>query len=52
LNSYIAYYLRSRTYLSLDKDAPSRSVASPADGDIGAIPHLGGMHHGYERRAA
>ena len=53
LHAYIAYYLRSRTHLSLDKDAPiSRQVASPADGDIVAIPHLGGLHHRYERRAA
>jgi putative transposase len=53
LHAYVAYYLRSRTHLSLDKDAPiSRPVAPPTDGDIVAIPHLGGLHHRYERRAA
>ena len=47
------YYLKSRTHLSLDKDAPvPRPVASHDDGDIVAIPHLGGLHHRYERRAA
>jgi putative transposase len=53
LHAYVEYYLRSRTHLSLDKDAPiSRPVASSTDGDIVAIPHVGGLHHGYERRAA
>jgi putative transposase len=52
LVSYIEYSLKSRTHLSLDKDAPiSRQLASPA-GAIVAIPHLGGLHHHYERRAA
>jgi putative transposase len=53
LNAYVEYYLRSRTHLALDKDAPvSRPVASPADGGIVAISQLGGLHHRYERRAA
>jgi len=53
VNAYVAYYLKSRTHLSLDKDAPvSRSAATPPDGRIVAIPHLGGLHHRYERRAA
>jgi putative transposase len=53
LRAYVEYYLTSRTHLSLQKDAPvPRSVASLADGDIVAIPHLGGLHHRYERRAA
>jgi transposase InsO family protein len=53
LHAYIDYYLTSRTHLSLEKDAPiSRPVGSPPDGDIVAIPHLGGLHHRYERRAA
>jgi hypothetical protein len=53
LSAYVAYYLRSRTHLSVNKDAPiSRHVASPADGDIVAIPEVGGLHHRYERHAA
>jgi len=53
LHAYVQYYLKSRTHLSLDKDAPvSRPVASPSDGEIVAIPQLGGLHHRYEPRAA
>ena len=53
LHAYIEYYLKSRTHLSLDKDAPvSRPVATPTDGAIVAIPHVGGLHDRYERRAA
>jgi hypothetical protein len=53
LTAYVAYYLKSRTHLSLNKDSPvSRPVALPTAGRIVAIPHLGGLHHQYERRAA
>jgi transposase InsO family protein len=53
LHAYVEYDLKSRTHLSLGKDAPiSRSVAPPGDGTIVAIPHLGGLHDCYERRAA
>jgi hypothetical protein len=53
LHAYVEYYLKCRTHLSLDKDAPvSRPVAIATDGAIAAIPHLGGLHHRYERRAA
>ena len=53
LKAYVEYYLRSRTHLALDNDAPmSRPVAPPADGRIVAIPQLSGLHHRDERRAA
>ena len=53
LQAYTAYYLRSRTHLALDKDAPvSRPVVDPAEGTIVAVPQVGGLHHRYERRAA
>jgi len=53
LDAYVAYYLKSRTHLSLDKDSPtSRPVTPPAQGAIVAIPQVGGLHHRYERRAA
>jgi putative transposase len=53
LTAYVAYYLKSRTHLSLNKDSPvSRPVALPTAGRIVAIPYLGGLHHQYERRAA
>jgi len=52
LTAYVEYYLKSRTHLSLNKDSPvSRPVAPPIDGTIVAIPHLGGLHYQYERRA-
>jgi transposase InsO family protein len=53
LKSYFAYYHRSRTHLSLDKDAPdARQVYPPTMGEILEIPEVGGLHHRYERRAA
>jgi putative transposase len=53
LKAYVEYYLKSRTHLSLDKDAPvPRRVVSSDDGGVVAIPHLGGLHHRYERRVA
>jgi putative transposase len=49
----LAYYHDWRTHLSLDKDAPARRTAQPpAGGTIVPVPHLGGLHHHYERRAA
>ena len=53
LQRYLAYYHEWRTHLSLDKDAPvQRAVQPPACGTIVAVPHVGGLHHHYERRAA
>ncbi len=51
LKSYFAYYHRSRTHLALGKDAPDRGALMP-NGEIIAIPKVGGLHHRYERRAA
>jgi hypothetical protein len=53
LKSYLSYYHRSRTHLSLDKDAPaSRPVQDRQAGRIIQIGEVGGLHHRYERRAA
>jgi hypothetical protein len=53
LKSYFAYYLQSRTHLSLAKDAPvSRRVQPPEMGQVVELPQVGGLHHRYERRAA
>lgn len=53
LKSYFEYYERTRTHLSLGKDAPiSRPVQSVGTGRIVAIPQVGGLHHRYERVAA
>jgi len=53
LKSYFSYYHRSRTHLSLDKDAPEfRPVQDLRVGRIIQIREVGGLHHRYERRAA
>jgi hypothetical protein len=53
LSSYFVYYHRSRTHLSLVKDAPDpRSVTPPEAGQVIELPEVGGLHHRYERRAA
>jgi len=53
LSSYVQYYHRTRTHLSLDKDCPqTRPISPPTEGKIIAFPEIGGLHHRYERRAA
>ena len=53
LNSFVDYYMQSRTHLALDKDAPlSRPVMLPSAGRIVATPQVGGLHHRYDRTAA
>jgi putative transposase len=54
LSRYVVYYHRTRTHLSLAKDAPApRRVQTSTDGHrIVAIPEVGGLHHRYERCAA
>ena len=53
LKGYFQYYHRSRTHLSLEKDAPEpRPVQHRATGRIIQIREVGGLHHRYERVAA
>src|SRR5881296_1514251 len=53
LSKYADYYNRTRTHLSLAKDAPeSRSVQPPSQGRVMQVPRVGGLHHEYLRRAA
>ena len=53
LKSYFDYYERSRTHLSLAKDAPvSRPIQPSGMGRIVEGPQVGGLHHRYERIAA
>ena len=53
LSSYVDYYQRTRTHLSLDKDCPDpRPIQPRRIGRVVAIPQVGGLHHRYERLAA
>jgi transposase InsO family protein len=53
LHSYFEYYHRTRTQLSVDKDAPdTRPVQLRAMGRVIQVAEVGGLHHRYERRAA
>jgi len=53
LQSYFAYYERSRTHLALAQDTPEpRAVEQAEQGQVIAIPQVGGVHHRYLRRAA
>jgi hypothetical protein len=53
LTAYMTYYMQSRTHLALAKDAPiSRPVMPPSGGRIVVTPHVGGLHHRYDRAAA
>jgi transposase InsO family protein len=53
LREYLTYYEGSRTHLGLGKDCPApRAVEPPERGEIISIPHVGGLHHRYTRRAA
>jgi hypothetical protein len=46
-------YHRSRTHLSLCKDAPEpRAKQAPERGRVIEIAVVGGLHHRYERLAA
>ena len=51
IRAYLAYYHRSRTHLSLAKDAPDGRACS-SDGRIVVTPEVGGLHHRYHRQVA
>jgi putative transposase len=53
LTSYVDYYQRTRSHLSLDKDSPDpRPIMPRGIGKVVAIPKVDGLHHRYERLAA
>ncbi len=53
LTEYFHYYHTSRPHLSLDRNSPTpRCVELPPQGEVVAIPQVGGLHHRYTRRAA
>jgi len=53
VKAFLVYYHESRTHLPLAKDTPEpRLVHPPEPGAVVALPQVGSLHHGYERRAA
>ena len=52
LRGYISYYNTARPHQSLDNNSPQpREVHPPELGSVVAIPHVGGLHHLYQRAA-
>jgi transposase InsO family protein len=53
LKDYFEYYNQYRIHQGLDMDAPNgREIQPPEVGRLRAVPHVGGLHHYYQRRAA
>lgn len=55
LGEYIGYYLKDRTHLGLDKDAPWVRPVEPRPARPAAVharPRVGGLHHRYGWRVA
>ncbi len=53
VRGYLDYYHNCRTHQGLDGDCPeSRAVQPPETGEVVGLPMVGGLHHGYIRRAA
>ncbi len=51
LRLYAIYYNESRTHLALNRNSPLPRLVERGNGDVVAIPHLGGLHHRYTRAA-
>ena len=52
LRSYFEYYHESRTHFSLQRNSPTpRDIDPPSNGQVIAIPRVGGLHHRYRRAA-
>ena len=53
LSEYFDYYHNARCHLSLDRNSPKpREVEPPFEGEVVALPQVGGLHHRYTRQAA
>jgi len=53
LADYFHYYHEARPHLSLERNSPvPRRVEPPSEGQVVAVPQVGGLHHRYTRRAA
>jgi transposase InsO family protein len=51
LREYVEYDNKTRTHLSLDRNAPEPRRMARKGGEIVGTPVLGGLHHGCERAA-
>jgi putative transposase len=52
LHRYLAYYNGTRPHQSLHNQSPHpREVQTPSGRPIVSIPHVGGLHHRYQRAA-
>ena len=49
LKKYFEYYSHYRVHQSLEMDAPEdRKIQAIGEGNIIAVPHIGGLHHHHE----
>lgn len=52
VTDYLVYYHQARCHQSLEDNAPEpREVEPPTQGEVVAVPYLGGLHHRYTRCA-
>jgi len=52
VREYVRYFEGDRTHLGLAKDTPlEREAERAGDGEVVALPRLGGLHHRYTRAA-
>lgn len=52
VQSFLGYYHTVRPHLSLERNAPiPRPIQAPSEGNVVAVPHVGGLHRGYRRVA-
>ena len=50
LADYFDYYNKTRPHLSVERNSPiARKVEPPEQGNVIAIPQVGGLHHRYTR---
>jgi putative transposase len=53
VRAYARYYNEDRPHMSLNGDAPvPRALEAAREGEVIALPRVGGLHHRYVRRAA
>jgi putative transposase len=51
VKQYVHFFNQARPHQGIDQQIPCGSESSPEDGEIIALPVLGGLHHDYRRAA-